>query len=210
MSAPLRLSHRSLETPEVVIPHDPSIPPLSGVKGILLHSSQEGLKALGHWERYSALLGPKLAGLSAHLGSEWVPVAEMGTHYAACDALELSAAELDAMGRWVVDRLQHRLLVGLASSARSAGFDLWMAFAPMLRLTGRLFRGSHASVLRLGPKDVEITIHGNPLLAYKYFRVAYCGTVRGMFGVLGARSSYVKILGMDATRGALTVRASWV
>lgn len=200
-----------MATPEVVVPFDPRIPPLSAVKGMLLHSSLDALRALGHFPRYAQALGPEhLAELCAYLGNTWVPVAAMHTHYATCDGLELSAPELDAMGRWVADRLQQRMLATLTSAARSAGVDVWTMLGPVMRMAGRVFQDSQAVVVKVGPKDVETTIHGNPLFDYKYFRVAYCGTVRGMLGLIGARSSHVKILYHRREPAEIRVLMSWV
>lgn len=211
MSLSGRLSHRSIEPPEVVVPADPSVPPLTAVKGILLHSSQEGLRALGHYARYAALLGEEpLALLTTRVSNEWIPVEDMDLHYGACDALTLSNDELDAMGRWVVQRLQNRLLSSLTSAARGAGYDPWLAFPALIRLSGRVFRGSHAELRKLGPKDIELTVHGNPLLRHTYFRSAFFGTVRGMFGLLGARSVYVNALSTRAPGRRLALHVAWV
>jgi len=196
---------------EVVVQADSSVPRLTAVKGMLLLSSQEGLRALGHYQRYATLLGPsRLARLGQYLGNEWVPLESMQTHYGACDALALGPPELEAMGRMVAERLQRRLLTTLTSAARGVGFDVWTALGPLSRLAGRVFQGSAACVLKVGPKDMESTIFGNPLLDFTYFRVAYCGTIHGMLGLLGARGSYVNILRHSPERCSLTLRASWV
>jgi hypothetical protein len=176
-----------------------------------LHSSQEGLRALGHFDRYAELLGAQaLDQLKLYVGSEWIPVPSMELHYRACDQLALSTGELDVVGRWVMDRLQNRLLSTLGSAARGAGFEVWQAFAPMLRFTGRLFQGSHASVLKLGPKDLELTVHGNPLLEHGYFRCAFSGTIRGMLGLLGARSTFVRVRPTRAAAEHFALHIAWV
>src|SRR5262245_27253060 len=140
----MRSSFPVLAKPEVIVPYDPSVPPLTAVKGLLVYSSQEGLKELGYYDRYPALIGDAQLGvLSQYLSSEWIPVVDVRAHYAACDQLVLSVPELDAMGRWVAGQLQPRLLAGLGSAARAAGYDVWTALGPIFRFARRVLQGAH-------------------------------------------------------------------
>jgi len=85
--------------PDVVIAPEPGAGPLTAVRGMLLMSSRDELKALGHYARYAELLGPeRLAELEVYHSSAWVPLDSMRAHYSSCDLLHLSPHQLDEMG----------------------------------------------------------------------------------------------------------------
>lgn len=196
--------------PEILVEPDPKAGPLVAVKGMLLQTSLEELKAIECFDRYAELLGPsKLAELTDYLVGEWVPVEAMRTHYTACEDLRLTPMQLDEVGRRVGERLQNRLLSTLAATSRMAGFSPWIAIPPMYRMAGRVFQGSTARVTKIGPKEGELVIYGNSLFDFQYFRVAYCGTVRGMFGLLGVRNINARIVHQDIARSEVTLRISW-
>lgn len=195
----------------VVVEADPKEGPLTAVKGMLLQSSLNELKTFGHYDEYCRQIEPAwLQKLVGYIGGEWVPIEAMIAHYAACDRMLLTPMQLDAIGRAVGDRLRSRLLTTLVSSARTAGLNPWTAISSMYRMTERVFEGSTARVVKAGPKDMDITVFGNPLAQFSYFRNGYCGSLRAMVTVLGARSSYAKITSCSEPTKQFTARVSWV
>ena len=73
-----------------------------------------------------------------------------------------------------------------------------------------MLQGAQASVVKVGPKDAEVIIYGNPLFEYAYYRAAYCGMARGLLALLGARAVHIKVTHLDHVRCEHTVRFSWV
>jgi len=200
-----------VEEREIIIPYTPEWRPLSAVRSIVIHSSLNELKALGHFDRYREPMATSAyERLGDYLGPSWVPVELAIAHYEACDSMHLTNAQLEEMGRRVGDRLQGSLLVTLSRTARSAGFTPWLAMAPIYRMARRTFQGTIAQFVKLGPKELQVEILGNPLMRYQYYRTAYCAATRVAFSVLGTRVAYVKFAGYRTKHDETHVRVSWV
>src|SRR5687768_1242405 len=134
-------AHDRLDGREVVIPHLADAGPLTAVRNVLIQSSLAELKAHGLYERYAAAMQPDALEqlTTAALSPGWIPVELAHRHYGACDALALSAAQFDALGRAVGDRVQSAVLIALAKKVREANYDLWLAVGPLQRVWPRVF-----------------------------------------------------------------------
>ncbi|MEY4578953.1 MAG: hypothetical protein RL701_3656 [Pseudomonadota bacterium] len=185
---------------------------MTAVRSVLLQSSLDELKHLGHFERYLTFMDPvafeELSGLV--IGPGWIPAELALKHYAACDAMLLTHEQLEAMGTRVSARLHSTLLVTVARSmSNTLGGDPWTFMGPLTRLAGRVFQGTRAEIIKLGPKDMRIDVRGNTLFQFQYYRVAYSASLRARFTGFGARIVYVKFAPYNEDNAFMAVRVSW-
>lgn len=186
-------------------------PTVVGVRGSLLASSIETLRELGLFEAYRAKLDPSYAEAILYgVASSWLPVEVAMAHYAACDALALSDADLARIGEAVSTRIMGTFLGTMLRSSRSVGAapSPWVPIKQYGRVCERLMNGGRYVVYEAGPKDAVLEAHGIPMLAYRYFRSAQVGMTRGAAGVF-AKTCFAKELHMlGADRIRISVR--WV
>lgn len=198
-------------TREVVVARDPSRGPLKAVRSLLLQSSQAELKNLGLYDAYLAHMDPDaLTQIQANIGPGWLPSELAIAHYSACDRLALTPSELAEVGSRASKRFQGGMLSTFASAARQSGFTPWLVIAAYGRIADRMFDGSSAEFAKVGPKDLEIGVQGNPLFGSRYFRAAYSVVTRSTFLVLGTRAAHVRLSSYRPEEQALEARISWV
>ena len=131
------------------------------------------------------------------------------SHYAACEAMQLTEPQLLAIGEHVSERIMGTFLGTLLRSSRQLGASA-TPLVPLRqyhRLWERLLMGGGCTVRSTGLKDVSIESRGVPMFRYRYFRIAYTGLIKGA-GHLFARKVYTRI--RSATDSSLAVDASWV
>ena len=149
---------------------------LSEVRGTLLASSMQSLRARGLFERYSDLLAPDQRDAVLNIvAGEWLPTAVALAHYTACDALQLSVDEQIAMGRDVSRRTHETFLGLLVKMARGVGVTPWIVLPKINLLYERVFRGGGTQITRMGPSDAKVEMVGLTLLSIPYFRNALLG-----------------------------------
>lgn len=200
----------SFET-SVVVPHEQPITPAYAVRSTMLQSSLTFLREKGYFERYCALIEPQhRATIVESLAPIWMPIEVGLAHYAACDALNLSAAEQKAIGESVGTRLQGTLLSSFMRGARESGIATPMFYLGRAdRLYKRLIQGGSPQVKRTGPKDVEIELQGVRLTRSAYFRAAFLGMARASLAFFGA-SGFTKQLAFDAASDRFVISIAWV
>ncbi len=160
---------------------------LSHVRATLLASSLQTLRTRGHFERYAALLDPtQRDAVLNSVALEWLPVAPVFAHYAACDRLQLSVDEQIAMGRDVSRRTHETFLGMLVKVARGVGVTPWIVMPKINSLYQRVFRGGGTQITRIGAKTAKVEMVGLTLLGIPYFRHALLGMYEagvGLFAV---------------------------
>lgn len=183
---------------------------VSKVRGSLIVSSLQTLREKALVERYLRNLAkehhePLLFALAA----SWLPIELAMAHYQACEAMELTEAEIDAIGQHVSNRIMGTFLGTLLRSSRSlgAGTSPMVPLRQYHRLWDRLLVGGSCAVSHSGPKDVTIESRGLPAFRYRYFRMAYIGLIKGA-GLMFTRTIYTRV--RSATDESLTLEASWV
>jgi hypothetical protein len=125
------------------------IAPMRGVRSTLIQSSLNTLRERGHFDRYVTLLD--LAYKDTILGSlapEWLPIDVGLAHYQACEALQMSHAELLEMGEIVGNRIQGTFIGTLVRGARTMGLTPWV---PLTQI-GRLWQRPSRAALRASPR----------------------------------------------------------
>jgi len=180
------------------------------VRGSLIVSSLQTLRELGFLDAYLARL-PKARHEQVLfvLASSWLPMDLALAHYGACEAMDLSSSELDAIGQHVSARIMGTFLGTLMRSSRQLGSSA----SPLIplrqyhRLWERLLLGGGCTVRSSGLKDASIESRGIPMLRYRYFRIAYTGLIRGA-GLMFAKTVYTRI--RSASDDTLMIDASWV
>ncbi len=161
---------------------------LTHVRGTLLASSLQSLRARGLFERYSALLVSEHRDTVLHcVAGEWLPVAVALAHYEACDALQLSVDEQLSLGRDVSRRTNETFLGLLVKMARGVGVTPWAVLPKLDSLHQRVCRGSGVQVTRLGPKDAKVEIVGMTLLGIPYYRNAFMGIYEAGIGLFATK-----------------------
>ena len=201
------------ETPEnreIIYAHEPAVMPLKAIRNVLLQASIAGLKAGGHYERYTSLMAPEmLEKLLSSMAPGWIPVEEALAHYAACDKLALTEEQFAAMGARVGDRVQETVLVSPAKNQKRASFDLRTAIGPLQRVWPRLFQGGSVQAVKVGPTELLLEEWGFRLNVYDYYRKSHLAALRSTYSALGARSSQTKIVHYDSARDEMVVSIRW-
>lgn len=193
---------------ELLAEHHGPHPSVTEVRGSLIASSLATLRDLQLHERYLACLPrPYHDPILFVLASSWVPVELALAHYAACDAMQLTDAELDGIGRHVSERIMGTFLGTLVRSSRKVGTTTHVPLRQYPRLWERLLIGGSCSVHGLGLKDGRIESRGVPMFRYRYFRVAYASLIRGA-GLMFRSVMHARI--RKATDDSLTIDLSWV
>jgi hypothetical protein len=196
---------------QLLIDHKSGVGPVVvDVRGSLIVSSLQTLRALDYFPRYvEHLPDSERDNVLFALAASWLPLKVAMAHYAACDAMGLDEAQLDAIGQNVSARIMGTFLGTLLRGSRQIGAQT----APLValkhydKLWDRLLRGGACHVQQTGPKDAIIESKGVPMFRYRYFRVAYASLIRGA-GLMFAKTFYTRVLGSSNT--AMVVSISWV
>lgn len=179
---------------EILIPLPAVVPPLSAVRSTLVQSSIVTLRKRGHFDQYCSLLDPTFkASLLESLAPEWLPLDMVLAHYQACDALRLSAGELQAIGLDVGERIQGTFISTLVRKARTVGLTPWIVLSQFERLWARLMTGGAVGVVRTGPKDCTVDVRRCDLCQHDYFRAGFCGVITSGIQLGAGKSATVRI-----------------
>ncbi len=196
---------------ECLIELPPGLVTVSQVRSTLLQSSLNSLKNLGHFENYLELLNPLHKDvILGSLAPEWLSLAAAEAHYEACDALKLSAEQMQQIGEDVGSRIQGTFLGTLVRRARTVGLTPWLPLAHFQRLWVRLMVGGGVALYKTGPKDVRVEIHLLPLARYAYFRVAFCGVISAGIKLGAGRAVSVRLGNAGNFEHRLVLRSAWV
>lgn len=171
-------------------------------------TSQETLRANGHFHRYVELLGNGREEILHCLAGTWLPMATARAHYDACDALGLSPSEQFAMGRAAAEHARTGWLSTFMSLARGAGATPWVWVERADRIWPRLMNGGYATAFRLGPKEARLEYGGCELFDVPYFRNGFRGMI-DMLGCLLSKKHYTREL-PRRTKGEVIFRVQWV
>lgn len=196
---------------EVLIALPASSPPVTGIRSTLIQSSLNTLRTRGYFERYVSLVEPvHRATLLESLAPEWLPPEVAAAHYAACDALQLSTAELVQIGEAVGDRIQGTFIGTLVRRARTVGLNPWVVVPQFERLRERLLRGGAMEVARVGPKDCTVDMRLLELCNFAYFRTAFCGILASVVKLGAGKSVSVRVATSHGYGQRCVFRCSWV
>jgi hypothetical protein len=197
---------------EVMLPfqHPGRTHPVTRVRSTLLAASVQGIREMGWEARYFAALPPERhTELRMLTAGAWVPL-ELGViHYRACDAMGLTAQEMDRIGENVSLRTQKSFVGLLGRAAAGAGATPWIVLAQVHRIYARMVEGGDHCVYRVGPKEALLVNVGCPLVEIPYFRTAMIAYYRAIIGMLAA-TVYASEVPRYRAHLKVGVRLSWV
>jgi hypothetical protein len=194
---------------EVFIPHEAPVRPVTAVRNNVLQASLTLLRDRGLYDRYAKLVEPAtLHELSRNLAPCWVPVGVAHSHYRACDALALSTAELESVGR---EAGQHarKVSIVVAQPEQNVAFDLWQNAERMHRVWKRLYQGGSVQVVRLGAAEELIEFRGFSIHQHRHFRYGCLAAIRSAHEAVGLQMKVTKIARYDHETHDLTVHLAW-
>ncbi|HEY6878051.1 MAG TPA: hypothetical protein VI299_08520 [Polyangiales bacterium] len=183
--------------------------PVHAVRGSLIAASLESLRQLGKYEPYLQRLDPSFREQVLFcLASSWVPVEAALAHYAAQEALSLSASELSDVGDMVSERVAGAFLGSLqrTSRAHSLTASPWIPLREYRRMCDRLLRGGAIDLRELGEKEAELSIGSVPMLRFQAFRSTMFALTRHAVGAFALRAFVRELRTNDPEQLHLLVR----
>jgi hypothetical protein len=185
-------------------------PRILHVRSTMLLSSRGALSRAGSFDAYEANLTPaSRATLREMVAGTWLPIDLALEHYAACDALGLSHASQQSLGRANADSIRGTLMGTVARIARTAGSTPVTILEQMPRFWTRVFDGGSVSSHVRGPKEADLFVSADPVLRSEYFRHGLLGFADMMLGLLTNRI-YVRVHSFDMREAKVVYRAQWV
>jgi hypothetical protein len=195
---------------EIVLALPDPVLPLRHLRSTLLLGSMASLKAAGHWEAYVRAIAPEaLAALESAVAGMWLPLELARAHYAACDALKLSAESAVQMGRSTLAQTKTLLLGTALAIAKGGGVTPWTLLPHVQRFWQRGCDGGAMKVDRKGPKEAHVILVGCPLVASPYFRHGLRGLTGGIFELVCERV-YVSERTLGKSETSVLYRMQWV
>jgi hypothetical protein len=192
--------------PREIVGASDGVGPCTFVRSTLLLASLQALRRRHHYDRYLEALAPTAREpIKALATPTWVPVTLAEAHYGACDSLDLSVTEMLAIGADSsrVNAVGVHALVGLA---RVGGADVWTLLDRLPTSWQLMYRGSTLTTEKTGPKDARVTVAGNRLARFAYWRTGMRGVGEAVFRHFCTR---VFIKESGRARDAVTFVISW-
>lgn len=200
-----------METREIIVPHDDKRGPLAGVRRMLIHSSLAELQALGVYDRYSSLIDTAtLASIKDSIGPGWIPAELAIQHYDACEKLGLQDEQVQNLGAHSGENIGNALFVaGSQIPEHPTEQSAWQMITAFSRMGRRMYEGSSAQYVKLGPHELQIEYIGNPLFSTAYYRNGYLGFLRQSFNHLGFELIKVGISPYRKRGAEVDMRVTW-
>ncbi len=168
------------------------------------------LKGNGQYERYVTLVAPAVrAEIEGAVAGMWIPVDTAVAHYLACDHLGLSSESAAQLGRGTFERTKGMLLGTAIGIAKGAGVTPWSLAPHLQRIWFRGLDGSGVQAVKVGPKEMRLSVVACPLLKSHYFRAALRGLVGGLFELFSQKVYAHEVPGTGAET-AIALRVQWV
>jgi hypothetical protein len=187
-----------------------SVPAATHFRSTWIVASLDSLRINGHLERYRKNLRAYHEELFSCIAGEWLPMSVARAHFEACDALELSPREMNAMvrGGRQVRQAWFANLIAAARKARESGPDAnWDVLSQLDRMWRRTANGGATAVYRLGEHKAQIDYVGCDLFDIPYYR-ASTGTVLLFLGSHLRDSVTVEFIGQP-TKGEASYLMQW-
>jgi hypothetical protein len=194
---------------EIILPFPNPLQDATAFRSTWLRSSLDGLRELDLYDAYVERL-PRAYHDTIMLGvaGAWLPLEVATAHYAAFESLELSALQIQAMGRAVTNRARGTAFSTLVGLVKQSGATPWHAMMQFNRLWARVWLGGGVCVTKLGPKDAVIELGGWPLAKFSYVHHVMPYIAQAMLEVF-CRRAFTRA-GPTNRMKAVAVLASWV
>ena len=147
------------------------------VRGSLLLSSVQALRAAGLFDLYAAHLTPAAeAAIFSFPASHWHSMLVALDHYTACEALNLTMAQQVDLGYQVSTRVQGTFVALLLRTARRLGVSPWTVLDNVEKIWDRVLTGGGgARVRRISDHSAHCKLAGLPIVDIPYLRNAWRG-----------------------------------
>lgn len=194
---------------ELLVDHQsPTGGPITAVRGALLLSYIERLKARGYYERYVELLAPESRDQVLYMTAmSWVPIELAWVHFEACDRLDFADVETIEQG-YLAAKASAPVMLG--TLFRGVGLTPVDAVRALGRVWDRIHVGGGCLALQTGPKDVYIEQRGNMGARSRFYRTAGMGFYRGLAEVFCKRAYVRPAAPRVEDRDRFAVTISWV
>ncbi len=193
---------------EVICEREPT--PVRAMRSTVVVSGVAEMRARGLFDRYVVQLSEEARpAIVDAIAGTWLPMAVALEHFAAVDALGLSAEEAFDIGVTSSQRFGSTLWGTLLRVARTAGADPWVPMRMYERLFHRTFEGGGFVVRKVGPKEAQIDYLSVPLSRFAYFRNATRGTHETILQPL-ANALTVREVPRSAHAHGFAMRVSWL
>jgi hypothetical protein len=187
------------------VPESPR--PVARVRSTILLASRTSIVESGHGARYEAALDPiARRAIGEAVAGVWLPLEVARAHYRACDALDLGANAIAAIGRSTNDRVKGTLAGTFIRVFQEAGGSPWSVIPHWQRFWDRAFDGGALRVTKLGPKDARVDAVACSLCESHYFRHGLRGLSSGFIEVLCHRAYATEI---GKSLDGLSIRYQW-
>jgi hypothetical protein len=202
-----------VEAAKVVLPlSGPSPVPLAThVRGTVLVSSQRSLEARGLSAQYQKTIPAAFRdALTLVVAPSWIPMEVGLAHYWACDRMDLTLTDIQAIGRESGKFIYSATVVTVLRMSAQFGSTPWAVFGNLNRFSARTWDGGAGfEVRQVAQKEAEIHWHGQPCAVVPYFQHAFGAFLCGCIEPL-CRTAYYRMLKPPAGTYSLGYRVSWV
>jgi hypothetical protein len=179
--------------------------PCTNVRSTVLISSIQTLRSSGNYDAYAANVDGAVRERLLAVGAPvWLPIELAVAHYRACDALALPNEDVRRTSAALAPIHVSGVDVVLRA-ARAGGASPWTIFSRAPTYWERMYMGGRLVVHQDGPKDARLTVHGQPLADFAYWRAGFAGILGALAEALSTRA-YVQ---ESRPRGVTTFSISW-
>jgi hypothetical protein len=196
--------------PDVVLPFPAEAVATRAVRSTVIIWSIATLREAGYYDAWHAALDPAYRDTVVQVvAGVWLPLDAALAYYRACDSLGLSSDAVAKLGGATFVRVQGTLLGTVLRMANGAGVTPWTIVPHLQRFWNRAYQGGAAQVLRMGPKDAQLSVTRCQLGESHYYRNALRGLTASVF-TLFCQKVYVHEVSGHRPEGTITFRAQWV
>jgi hypothetical protein len=181
------------------------------VRSTWLAASVDALARHGYLEAYKRTLPAHFHDVLLDVvAGSWMPAEVALAHYAACDALELTALEQIELGMEAGAFAQRSFIACAAAQlARGAGVNPGTVLESLPKLWSRMWRGGEIGVRKVGPKDANLELRDWPIAPFAYTRLACRGLLTALTRPV-ATTVYVSEVEKLCRGHTLAYRIAWV
>jgi hypothetical protein len=199
------------ESQEVILPLPPAFGPLKGIRSTLLISSYAAVRESGRGDAYLAVLAQSYRKTIVEaVAGTWIPIEVAVAHYDACNSVGFTTEEQVKIGRQIGERMHGTLLGTVVRMAKEAGVTPWTVIPQFQRFWNRAYDGGGIYAVKVGPKEVLISVQKAVIADCAYWRSALCGTTMGVLDLFCRKSYMTERTAKGRVSGSATFRIQWV
>jgi hypothetical protein len=197
------------DAPQVIVDLPEKFEPVRHIRSTLLMSSYASIRDAGYDAAYRAAL-PKQhhAAIFEAVAATWIPIEVAVAHYLACGTLGLSHDTQLALGRVAGEKIHRTILGTVVRMAKASGVSPWAVISQFQRFWNRAFDGGGIRIIKSGPKEAQLEIHGAANADCPYWRAALCGLAMGVLELF-CQKAYMHETTKKRVPGFASFRVQW-